>query len=186
MNVIEEAITSVPRENFVPAYLKEQSVIDAPLPIGFGQTISQPTTVRLMLQWLDVQTGEKVLDVGSGSGWTTALLAKIVGPKGRVYAVEKIPELVEMGRKNCREAGVDNAEFFQAGAEFGLPDKAPFNRILVSAAADELPQILLKQLSDHGKVVIPVENDILEIQKDGEDYIIKNHRGFVFVPLIGS
>lgn len=186
MDVIEEAFASVPREIFVPAYLKEQSVIDAPLPIGFGQTISQPTTVRLMLEWLDVQAGEKVLDVGSGSGWTTALLARVVGPKGKVYAVEKIPELVEMGRDNCRVAGIDNAEFFQAGVEFGLADKAPFNRILVSAAADKLPQILLKQLADKGKVVIPVENDILEIQKDGEDYIIKNHRGFVFVPLIGS
>lgn len=185
-DLIELAFKAVPRKDFVPNYLQAQSDIDAPLPIGFGQTISQPTTVRLMLEWLEAQAGDKVLDIGSGSGWTTALLSKIVGSEGKVYAVEKIPELVEMGRENCRAVGIDNAEFFTAGDEFGLPEKAPFDRILVSAAAEELPQSLLKQLNDGGKIVIPVENDILEIEKEGGDYIIKNHRGFVFVPLVKS
>ncbi|MEK7095815.1 MAG: methyltransferase domain-containing protein [Patescibacteria group bacterium] len=190
---IDEAFGAVNRANFVPRELRGSVDIDAPLPIGFGQTISQPYTVRLMLQWLDPQPGEKILDVGSGSGWTTALLSHLVGSKGRVYAVERIPELVEFGQENCERAGVKNARFFTAGDEFGLPDEAPFDRILVSASADKLPQELIDQLkvggpstgSGQAKMVIPVHNDILEItKKSDKDSNIKKHPGFVFVPLL--
>ncbi len=190
---IDEAFGAVNRANFVPRELRGSVDIDAPLPIGFGQTISQPYTVRLMLQWLDPQPGEKILDVCSGSGWTTALLSHLVGSKGRVYAVERIPELVEFGQENCERAGVKNARFFTAGDEFGLPDEAPFDRILVSASADKLPQELIDQLkvggpstgSGQAKMVIPVHNDILEItKKSDKDSNIKKHPGFVFVPLL--
>jgi len=185
MDRIDKAFEAVDRANFVPKELRVSVDIDAPLPIGYGQTISQPYTVRLMMEWLNPQPDEKVLDVGSGSGWTTALLSHLVGPKGQVYGVERIPELVEFGQENCERIGVKNARFFTAGDEFGLPDEAPFERILVSASADELPQELVDQLKIGGKMVIPVHNDILEItKKSDKDLVIKKHEGFVFVPLL--
>jgi protein-L-isoaspartate(D-aspartate) O-methyltransferase len=184
MDAIEDAFAKVDRANFVPDHLNNQVFIDAPLPIGFGQTISQPTTVKMMLEWLEPQPGDKVLDVGSGSGWTAALLAHLVGPKGNVYALELIPELVEFGRQNAQRAGVANAKFFQAGKNFGQPKYAPYDGILVSAAARKVPQELIDQLADGGKMVIPVNNDILEIEKDNGQTSTKKHPGFVFVPLI--
>lgn len=182
---IDKAFQQTPREIFLPEKIRHYAHEDRPLSIGYGQTNSQPSTVRKMLEWLDVTPDEKVLDVGSGSGWTTALLSHLVGPKGRVLAVEKVPELVELGLCNCKIAGISNAEFFQAGATFGLPHEAPFDRILVSASARELPDELVDQLAVGGKMVIPVGNDILEITKPvDESTDIKTHAGFVFVPLV--
>ncbi len=183
---IEEAFEAVDRAKFMPANVRHLAGYDQAVPIGHGQTISQPYTVGLMLQWLDPRPGNKVLDVGSGSGWTTALLAHLVGPKGSVYAVERIPELVEFGRDNCQRFGVKNTQFSTAGEELGLPQEAPFDRILVSAAADEFPEQLMDQLKISGKLVIPVQSDILEItktpKKNGRD--VRKHPGFVFVPLL--
>ena len=184
MDSVEKAFTMVNRSNFVPDELVGQVDIDAPLPIGHGQTISQPTTVQMMLEWLEAQPGDKVLDIGSGSGWTTALLAYIVGPNGRVFAVERILELVEFGRDNAKRAGVRNAKFYEAGKALGLQKYAPFDRILVSAAAQKFPEELLNQLKDGGKLVIPVNNDILEVEKDSGETTTKVHRGFMFVPLL--
>ena len=159
--------------------------IDSPLPIGHGQTNSQPSTVKKMLAWLDAKPGDMVLDVGSGSGWTTALLSYIVGSKGYVYAVEKVPELVTFGRKNNKKLGIKNVKFFEAGESYGLPEHAPFDRILVSASAENLPHELIEQLKPGGKLVIPVKNDILEItKKPNGDVMTLIHPGFVFVPLI--
>ncbi|MBX4197014.1 protein-L-isoaspartate O-methyltransferase [Candidatus Saccharibacteria bacterium] len=185
MDRIGQAFTKFDRVNFIPNEAKPMAQVDAPVPIGYGQTNSQPTTVEMMLEWLDVQPGDKVLDVGSGSGWTTALLSYLAGPKGEIYAVELVPELVEFGRENAERAGVKNAKFYQAGDQFGLPERAPFDRILVSASADKLPQVLIDQLKPGGKLVVPVHNDILEVIKDtnGKTHT-KTHPGFVFVPLI--
>ncbi len=183
---IEEAFEAVDRAKFMPANVRHLAGYDQAVPIGYGQTISQPYTVGLMLQWLDPQPGDKVMDVGSGSGWTTALLSHLVGPKGKVYAVERIPELVEFGRDNCQRFGVRNAQFSTAGDELGLPQEAPFDRILVSAAADEFPEEVMDQLKISGKLVIPIQSDILEItktpKKNGRD--VRKHPGFVFVPLL--
>jgi protein-L-isoaspartate(D-aspartate) O-methyltransferase len=185
MDNVEKAFQDVPRKNFIPDRMQRSAYLDMPLPIGFGQTISQPSTVKKMLEWLEVEPGNKVLDVGSGSGWTTALLSNIVGRRGKVFAVEKIPELVEFGRQNNRVIGNRKAEFHQAGEVFGLLEHAPYDRILVSAAADELPHELIEQLAKGGKLVIPVLNDILEIEKDAKGHLdIKSHPGFVFVPLV--
>jgi protein-L-isoaspartate(D-aspartate) O-methyltransferase len=193
MDEVDKAFRAVPRAKFVLPEYENQVDRDAPLPIGFGQTISQPTTVQMMLKWLEVEPGNKILDVGSGSGWTTALLAYLTGPKGRVYAVELIPELVEFGRQNCKKLGIKDVEFHQAGKQYGLPHLGPYDRILVSAAAQVLPQELLGQLKPGGpstgsgraKLVIPVKNDILEIEKlpDGQIETL-THPGFVFVPLL--
>src|SRR3990167_1867675 len=108
MDPIEEAFEKVNRKNFVPEELIDSVGLDAPLPIGFGQTISQPTTVKMMLEWLEPQPGDKILDVGSGSGWTSALLAHLVGSKGKVFAVERIPELVDFGRQNSAKLNFRN------------------------------------------------------------------------------
>ncbi len=185
MSRIDEAFRSVNRKNFLPEAVAERWQEDTALPIGYGQTNSQPYTVHTMLEWLDAKRGDKVLDVGSGSGWTSALLAHIVGKTGKIYAVERIPELVEFGRENCERAGVKNIEFFQSGKVFGLPEKAPYDRILVSATSEELPEELLSQLKIGGKLVIPVLDDIQVITRiDETEYERLTHPGFIFVPLI--
>lgn len=176
---------TVSRIKFLPPEVRRNAAVDAPLPIGFGQTISQPTVVRWMLKWLDPQSGEKILDVGSGSGWTTALLAYLVGLEGAVYAVERIPQLVRFGAQNCERLGVRNAHFFEAGTVYGLPDFAPYDRILVSAAAVELPADLFGQLKPGGSMVLPIKNSIYVIKKmSNSTYKATEHPGFLFVPLI--
>ena len=184
--LIKQAFENVNRADFVAARYCSQVDIDAPLPIGYSQTISQPTTVKMMLEWLDTKPGEKVLDVGSGSGWTTALLSDIVGSNGKVYAVERVPELKKFGEQNCQKVGLQNVKFYLAEKDIlGLPTYAPYDKILVSASADNLPQELVEQLKIGGKIVIPIGNSIFEIsKKSAKDIETIEHYGFVFVPLI--
>src|SRR3990167_2983511 len=111
---IRQAFINTPRKYFLPENQRQYADVDIPLDIGFGQTNSQPTTVKMMLTWLNPKIGDKVLDVGSGSGWTTALLANMVGPKGKVYAVERITSLLEMGKNNCAKLSIDNTYFYPA------------------------------------------------------------------------
>lgn len=160
--------------------------VDAAVPIGFGQTISQPSTVAQMLLWLEPLAGQTILDVGSGSGWTTALLAYLVGRKGSVYAVERIPKLKTFGEKNCQTYGCTNVQFYLASNRLGLPQCAPYDRILVNAAAhNEIPQALIDQLAPNGKIVIPVNHSIFELKKtNGKIAYSRQHYGFSFVPLV--
>jgi protein-L-isoaspartate(D-aspartate) O-methyltransferase len=184
MTAVDEAFQAVRREGFLPKGLNKLAGLDVPLPIGRGQTISQPTTVRYMLEWLDPKPGDKILDIGSGSGWSSALLAYLAGPKGKIYAVERIPELLEFGKRNCQKAGFLNVEFFVARKDYGLPEYAPYDKILVSASASSFPQELLSQLRQSGKLIVPVQNDILEVTKTIDGYETVSHPGFVFVPLV--
>jgi len=185
-DAISDAFRAVPRWNFLPDEVVGQVDIDMPLPIGHGVTNSQPSTVARMLEWLEVEPGQKILDVGSGSGWTTALLAHLVGQNGYVIGVERIAELVEVGRENTMRLGIKNVEFHEAGDVYGWPDEAPYDRILVSADARDLPDDLTEQLAPGGIIVIPVAGSIFKIKKDekNEELIAHEHPGYAFVPLV--
>ena len=177
---------AIDRADFLPRLRRADARLDQPIPIGYGQTNSQPSTVYQMLHWLDARPGMRVLDLGSGSGWTTALLCRIVGKKGFVYAVERIPELLTFGSYNCSKYSFENVEFHQAGDALGLLAHAPYDRILVSAAANSLPGPLINQLAVGGRMVVPVGHTVLEVDKMTEDaYETIEHHGFIFVPLIG-
>jgi len=189
-NSIIEAFASVDRIEFVPSEMELNANADVPLPIGYGQTISQPTTVAIMLELLDPRAGHKILDIGSGSGWTTALLAFIAEEKGKVIALERIRELSEFGRKNIRKIKKiksEVAEFYNMDGSMGYAARAPYDRILVSASASEVFPELKEQLKIGGKLVIPVHNRLHYIEKRGEgDFYEESYPGFMFVPLISK
>ncbi len=186
MPAIISAFQKIDRADFVLPQYSNEAYEDYPLPIGHGQTISQPATVAFMLELLQPKIGEKILDIGAGSGWATALLAEIVGKDGKVYGLEIIPELVELGKNNLGKYNFNNAENLLAGEKLGLPPKAPFDKILVSAAAEEIPQELMAQLKiGRGIMVVPVKNSIFKITRIAEDkFQAEEFPGFVFVPLI--
>lgn len=190
---IIEAFRKIKRVDFLPQDMKDLAELNEALPIGFGQTISQPLVVAFMLELLEPKEGEKILDVGSGSGWTTALLAEIVGETGRVIAIETIPALVEFGKNNVAkyeflERGT--AEFICADGSKGCEKEAPYDKILASASAKKLPNAWKEQLKINGRIVTPIGNSIwLFIKKPptkfgGGEFEEIEHPGFVFVPLI--
>lgn len=185
---IIEAFEHISRMEFVPEELEMQAEMDIALPIGYGQTISQPLVVAIMFELLDPQAGQKILDVGTGSGWTSALLAHIVGQKGKVVGLERIDELVEFGWKNADKYGfVKNGiiEFHDADGSQGFQAEAPYDRILVSASVERIPQALKEQLKVGGKMVIPVGTSIVYLEKEGEDKFYKEEfPGFTFVPFV--
>jgi protein-L-isoaspartate(D-aspartate) O-methyltransferase len=190
---IISAFRRIQRQDFIGPEEKDNYEINAPLPIGHGQTISQPLTVAFMLEALKPQPGDKVLDVGSGSGWTTALLAELVGEHGLVFALEIIPQLKEFGEKNIAKYGFNKksrVEILLGDGHAGLAEHSPYDKILVSAAAPEPPGELLKQLAIGGRMVVPVgqwfdAQDIVTIEKIADHkFAEERHPGFVFVPLV--
>lgn len=182
---IVSVFRSIDRADFVRPEDRGRAYMDMPLSIGFGQTISQPTTVALMLEWLQPEHGDMILDVGSGSGWTTALLASAVGEKGRVWGVETVPELTAFGRQNLAKYRFPWAEIIQTHDTPGLQERAPFDKILVSAAAPSVPPELSRQLKIGGDMVIPVKDAVWHMHKLSEKkFKIKKFEGFAFVPLV--
>src|SRR5687767_14204378 len=164
MDAVRAAFDAIPREGFLPRGERGRATHDGPLPIGEGQTNSQPRTVADMLRLLEVGPGQRVLDVGSGSGWTTALLAHLVGPTGSVLGVELEQDLVEFGRANLERTGQPWARIEAAEpGVLGRPEEAPYDRILVSAEPRELPTELVDQLADDGVMVIPVASTMLRV-----------------------
>lgn len=184
MDAVDAAFAATPRSGFLPAESQQRAGEDAPLEIGHGQTNSQPRTVAAMLRLLDVQSGQQVLDVGSGSGWTTALLAHLVGPRGRVHGVELVPALVESGAANLAATARPWASITSpTPGVLGDPAHAPHDRILVSAEPPRLPQELVEQLGDGGRLVIPVAGVMRLVVRDGDELHETHHGHYRFVPL---
>lgn len=182
---VREAMRAVPRARYLPRAQRFFAPADMALPIGHGQTNSQPSTVRAMLELLDVQPGHRVLDVGAGSGWTTAILAHLTGPTGSVVGVERVPALVEMGAANVARAGMPWACVVQATpGVFGAPEEAPFDRILVSAEPDHLPSGLVAQLVEGGVMVIPVAGRMLRVRATPAGPEVEHTGYYRFVPLV--
>jgi protein-L-isoaspartate(D-aspartate) O-methyltransferase len=182
---IIDAFEAVDRKYFVPEPFSEYTYVDAPLPIGNDQTISQPSTVAFMLELLEPKEGEKILDIGSGSGWTTALLCHIVGESGEVLGVERVERLAQQGKENLKKLGYgEHCRIDLAEEGLGRPGEL-FDRILVSASSDEIPEELFEQLLPGGILVIPVKNSIFRFKKFSQEHISKEeYPGFRFVPLI--
>jgi len=187
---IINAFRKIDRADFVLEKFKNDAYLNAPLPIDFGQTISQPLTVAFMLELLKPEKGDIILDVGSGSGWQTALLGEIVGGKGKVFGVEVIPELKDFGEKNIAkynfiEKGI--VKIVQAGGVKGLKEEAPFDKIIVGAMAESVPKEFRDQLKIGGRLVIPYQGSIwLMIKKDDNGFEEYEYPGFAFVPLVNK
>jgi len=178
------AFRAVDRKYFVQSGMGSLAYEDHPLDIGYKATISQPTTVAFMLEKLAPKAGEKILDIGAGSGWTTALLAYIVGATGTVSGVEIVPELTELGSNNIKKYPFSNAEIMQAEKKLGMERKSPFDRILVSASIAQLPEEIITQLAVGGTLVIPIGEAIWQVHKiSATQHSINKYPGFVFVPL---
>ena len=188
---IIKAFRAVDRKDFVPEEFKNSAYADTALPIGWGQTISQPLTVAFMFELLEPKRGEVIMDVGHGSGWTTALLAHIIGPAsagGKVFAFEIVPELCRFGKENFLKYPkfAKRAEFFCRDASLGLPDMK-FDGIIAAAEVQEVPEAWRSQLKTGGRLVYPKENAIMkEIKEAGGAYNVETYPGFVFVPYISN
>ena len=184
---VVEAMSRVPREAFVPQEYYYAAYDDRPLSIGFGQTISQPFIVALMVQALEVKGGEKILEVGTGSGYEAAVLAELAR---QVITVERIPELVASAKQVLEKLGYSNIKVHIADRTLGWLEDAPYDAIIVSAGAPSIPQILLGQLSWGGRLVIPVgsrwQQELMKVTKLKEGNKVENLGTCYFVSLIGE
>lgn len=181
---IAEAMRIQDRRRFLPPEVTADHLLDAPLPIGHGQTNSQPSTVATMLALLDPFPGMRALDVGSGSGWTSAILGELGGRTSEVFAVELVPELVDRSRAAIQQSWV---QVHQAEpGVLGLPTLAPFDRILVSAMADDLPAELVHQLGPGGVMVAPWAGTMHRVRRTESGVEVTDHGGYRFVPLRGT
>ena len=188
---VEEAMLRVPREQFLPVGVREEAYVDSPLPIGEGQTISAPHMVAIMAEALDLSPGQKVLEVGTGSGYHAAICAEIIAPDGHIWTLERISSLASSAEGNLKRAGYSQivTVIFGDGSK-GLPEQAPFDRIFVAAGAPDIPKPLTDQLKDGGKLLVPVGGryyqDLIRVTRLGGKLSKENLGGCVFVPLIGE
>ena len=184
---VVEAMRHVPREAFVPPEHHASAYDDRPLSIGFGQTISQPFIVALMIQALELRGDDSVLEVGTGSGYVAAILALLAE---QVITVERIPELAESSSLVLEKLGYSNIETHVSGDTLGWPEQAPYDAIVVSAGAPSVPETLLDQLAWNGRLVIPVgskwQQDLLKVTKLRRGNRVESLGGCYFVPLIGE
>lgn len=181
------AMGNVPREEFVPATMLDCAYGDCPVPIGWGQTISQPFTVAFMCQTLQLTGDERVLEIGTGSGYAAAVLSRLVKD---VFTIERIAGLAENAKSRLLRLGFGNVHVIAGDGTLGLPDQAPFDGIVVTASALALPQPYGAQLKEGGRMVIPIGDSfdqcMYRFTKHGEHLRCENLGGFAFVPLIGE
>lgn len=182
-----QAFLKVPRHKFVRPQDVWHAYEDYPLAIGYGQTISQPYMVAIMTELLELKGDERVLEIGTGSGYQAAILAELAK---EVFTIERIPELAQRAEKTLQELGYSNVKVVVGDGSKGLPEYAPYDAIIVTAAAPKPPQPLLEQLKDRGRLVIPVGTrrlqDLLRITKIGNEFKTENFGPCLFVPLIGE
>ena len=185
------AFKEVRREDFLFKNLRKAAYEDIPLPLLRGKTISQPTTVMFMTSLLELEPGEKVFEIGTGSGYQAAIIAKIVGEKGKVVTTEVVPELVDFAKKNLEKAGITNVFVHEINGSTGMPNEAPFDKIIITAACKEFPKPLLEQLKPKGLIVAPVgderEQEMTRGTKDNNGYLELEFLGqFLFTPMYGK
>ncbi len=188
---LEKALLRTPRHFFVPEGMEKSAYRDYPLHIGCGQTISQPSTVVMMTQLLEPKTGQKILEVGAGSGWQSALLSRLAGKKGKVFTVELIPELAEFAGKNLAKLKIKNVKIVEGNGSVGLEKEAPFDRIIITAAAPSIPDALKSQLKTGGRIVAPVGDRYAQkmtvLKKTRKGFAREEMPSyFAFVPLRGK
>ncbi|NCN52297.1 L-isoaspartyl protein carboxyl methyltransferase [Candidatus Parcubacteria bacterium] len=185
--VVVDAFRRIDRIDFVPEKFKKDAYGDFPLPIGYGQSTVRPYTAAFMLEHLCLTKGQTVLEVGAGSCWMAALMGYIVGNTGHVYAVERIPELTAFGKENLAKYNLPHVEVLPTGNTLGLPEHSPYDRVVVSASTDVLPQELVEQLTVGGIMIIPIGPYICRITRtSAQNHTTERFKGFAFVPLVGS
>ena len=186
---VESAFRTIPRHEFVVPSELARAYYNEPLSIMNNQTISQPGVVSRMTEWLDIKDGQKILEIGTGSGWQTAILSYMVG-NGTVYSIERLPELVNFARENLEKLGIDNVHVILGDGSMGYPEESPYDRIIITAACTEIPLPLLEQLDENGLIIAPVgdlsQSMILLKKISGEIVEIKNESNYIFVPLLGK
>ncbi|MCJ2533668.1 MAG: protein-L-isoaspartate O-methyltransferase [Candidatus Thermoplasmatota archaeon] len=188
-DIVKKAFLTIPRENFVPEYLKLQAYVDRPLGIGKGQTISAPHMVAIMCEALDIQKGQKILEIGAGSGYHAAIVSQLLGEKGHIYTIERFEDLAKTAEQNLKNTDITNVTVVVGDGSEGLKKYEPYDRIYVTCAAPSIPNPLVDQLKDHGKLLIPVGSMYCELQlieKKGKEIQSKYLGGCVFVPLVGK
>lgn len=186
---IAHAMRKVPRHVFVPVESRRYAYEDIPLPVGHNQTISAPHMVATMCEYLDLKEGQKVLEIGAGTGYHACVVAEIIAP-GEVYAVERFPSLAEKAKENLEKAGCQRVKVIVGDGTKGYPEEAPYDRIYVTAGAPDVPEPLVEQLKENGRMLIPIgsrySQELILVIKEKGDVITKNLGGCAFVPLIGE
>jgi protein-L-isoaspartate(D-aspartate) O-methyltransferase len=186
---VKQAFLTVPREAFIPDSLKNYAYIDTPLDIGQGQTISAPHMVAIMCESLDIKDNQKILEVGTGSGYHAAIVAKLVGQTGHVYTIERFESLAKKATENLKQIGITNVIVEVGDGSCGFPFHQPYDRVYVTCAAPKIPQPLIDQLQDSGKLLVPIGDkycELILLEKEKGKSVVHRLGGCVFVPLVGK
>mgnify|MGYP001570170590 FL=1 len=184
---ILEAIEKIDRVNFVPESHLAEAYEDHPLSIGYGQTISQPYTVAFMLQELELKKNDKVLEIGTGSGWNAALVSYLIGEEGKVYTAEVVDELARKAKEKLKS--YKNVTVLNGDASHGLPEHAPYNKIILTAAPKKIAEEFKEQLADNGILLAPVgeyTQKLIKLVKKGKNFLETEKGDFIFVPLVSK
>ena len=186
---VESAFRNIPRHEFVPISELDRAYYNEPLSIMKDQTISQPGVVARMTEWLDIKDGQKILEIGTGSAWQTAILSYLVRT-GTIYSIEIHSELVKFARENLEKFRLDNTHVILGDGSLGFPQSSPYDRIIITAACTEIPLPLLEQLAENGLIIAPVgdsSQSLVLLKKTSEGIVeIKNQSNYIFVPLLGK